>query len=983
MPNVSALFAPIASRRGHWWAWGCLWIAVLLACGHARAQTYSFRDYAQADGLQGMTVNSLLEDRQGVVWVGTELALHRFERERFIPVGQESGLDARYIRALALDASGRLWVASANGVFVRDGGAFVQLLRDGKPIRADSGNVLAAYAGGMVVVSENVLLHLSPDHTGGWSVHPLPLQLADGTSLPAGKALLADGTALWSSCGPHVCRIDENGRTELLGEADGVPERQWRAIFRDHQNTLWLRGGGLVLSRAPGERVFRNHAAPAGTSFDTLSAATTLSEDAQGRLLTRSDRGLVRWEGDHWRYFGHDQGLPISPMVGPLLMQRTGQLWIGTRGLGVQRWLGYGNIEHWDESQGLAEAPTWMIQRLPSGELLVGGDAGSNVLDPRSGRMQPWTLDDGQPLLQSISLALSPTDGAAWVARSSGALARRDPRSGRTVDVLQLGLPINKLLFDAAGTLWITTPRGLYRMPPGAPYQAIRDPGVPAAFVGDVDLDPQGRLWASTREGLYKRQADGAWQRVQVRGALPSQDFFLIDFAPDGELWISLRDTGLWHGRLQADGVLALRAVDDPLVARVMPFILRHDREGRLWLGSSQGLDMLQNGHWSRATRTEGLLWDDMSANAFFEDVDGSIWLGSSRGATHLIDPLRVFAAPPLRVDILRVRRGNQAITPGAQVDWSQVPLDVDISAPGAEGGPDRISFRYRVEGHQARWTQTSLSHLTYPLLPPGTYTLEVQALDAYQRSASPVARLRFVLRPPWWRGVPAVAGYVLLGIAAVIALLRWRTRKLLRRKRELEQLVAERTAELEQDKRELEAARAELALKATHDELTGLLNRAGILHALRGMLARADTSARPLAVVLIDLDHFKLVNDQHGHLAGDAVLAEVGRRLDTLVRGDDRIGRYGGEELLALLPGLSAQSTHRLQALHRGICGNYPIDGGVLPVTCSVGVAWFQPGETLEQLLARADAALYRAKRNGRNRIDYDHVRYDAASSG
>ncbi|WP_115048463.1 ligand-binding sensor domain-containing diguanylate cyclase [Xanthomonas arboricola] len=983
MPNVSALLTRIASRGGHWSARACLWLAGLVMCSHAQAQTYSFRDYAQADGLQGMTVNSLLEDRQGVVWVGTELGLHRFERESFIPVGQESGLDARYIRALALDAAGRLWVASANGVFVRDGGTFVQLLYDGQPIRADSGNVLATYADGMVVVSENALLRLSPEPRGGWSVRPLPLQLADGTRLPVGKALLADGAALWASCGQHICRIDRNGRTALLGHADGVPERQWRAIFRDHQDTLWLRGGGLVLSRAPGQRVFRSHPAPAGTSFDTLSAATTLSEDAQGRLLTRSDRGLVRWEGDRWRYFGHNQGLPISPMVGPLMMQRTGQLWIGTRGLGVQRWLGYGNIEHWDESQGLAEAPTWVIQRLPSGELLVGSDAGSNVLDPRSGRMQPWTLEDGRPLLQSISMALSPIDGAAWVARSSGALARRDARTGRTVDVLQLGLPVNKLLFDAAGTLWITTPRGLYRMPPGAPHQASRDPGVPAAFVGDVDLDQQGRLWASTREGLYNRRADGSWQRVQVRGALPSQDFFLIDFAPDGELWISLRDTGLWHGRLQADGVLALTAVDDPLVARVMPFILRHDRKGRLWLGSSQGLDLLENGRWSRATRTEGLLWDDMSANAFFEDVDGSIWLGSSRGATHLLDPLRVFAAPPLRVDILRVRRGNQTITPGAQLDWSQVPLDVDISAPGAEGGPDRISFRYRVEGHQARWTQTSLSHLTYPLLPPGTYTLEVQALDAYQRSASPVARLRFVLRPPWWRGAPAVAGYVLLSIAAVIALLRWRTRKLLRRKRELEQLVAERTAELEQDKRELEAARAELALKATHDELTGLLNRAGILHALRGMLARADTSARPLAVVLIDLDHFKLVNDQHGHLAGDAVLAEVGRRLDTLMRGDDRIGRYGGEELLALLPGLGAEASHRLQALHRGICGDYPIDGGVLPVTCSVGVAWFQPGETLEQLLARADAALYRAKRSGRNRIDYDHVRWDAAASG
>ncbi|KQQ75908.1 hypothetical protein ASF73_08500 [Xanthomonas sp. Leaf131] len=973
----------MVSRGGHLWTSVWLWVAGLLLCGSALAQTYSFRDYAQADGLQGMTVNSLLEDRQGVVWLGTELGLHRFERERFTPIGQESGLDARYIRALGLDAAGRLWVASANGVFVHEGTTFVQVLRDGKPIRADSGNVVAAYADGVVVVSENTLLRLAPNPAGGWSVHTLPLHLADGSTLPAGKALLADGTALWASCGQHICHIDASGRIDLLSEADGVPERQWRAIFRDHRGAMWLRGGGLVLSRAPGERVFRNHPAPSGTSFDTLSAATTLSEDAQGRLLTRSDRGLVRWEGDHWHYFGHNQGLPISPMVGPVMMQSTGQLWIGTRGLGVQRWLGYGSIEHWDESQGLAEAPTWAIQRLPGGELLVGGDAGSNVRDPHSGRMLPWTLDDGQPLLQTISIALSPLDGAAWVARSSGALARRDPQSGKTADVLQLGVPVNKLLFDAAGTLWITTPHGLYRMRHNAPYEAERDTGLPAAFVGDVDLDRQGRLWASTREGLYRQQTDGSWQRVQVRGDLPSQDFFLLDFSADNEIWISLRDTGLWHGRLQPDGVLQLAAVNDPLVARVMPFILRHDSKGRLWLGSSQGLDMYENGHWSRATRTEGLLWDDMSANAFFEDVDGSIWLGSSRGLSHLIDPLRVFAAPPLRVEVLRVRRGAQAVMPGAKVGWSQVPLDVDISTPGAEGGPDRISFRYRVEGHQARWTSTSLSHLTYPLLPPGTYTLEVQAVDAYQRSVSPTTRFGFELVPPWWRGIAALIGYVLLGIAAVIVLLRWRTRKLLRRKRELEQLVAERTAELEQDKRELEAARAELALKATHDELTGLLNRAGILHALRGMLAHASTKVRPLAVVLIDLDHFKLVNDQHGHLAGDAVLAEVGRRLDALVRGEDRIGRYGGEELLALLPGLSTEATHRLQALHQGICGDYPIAGGALPVTCSIGVAWFEPGETLEQLLARTDAALYRAKRSGRNRIDYDHATHDDAANG
>ncbi|WP_033008550.1 two-component regulator propeller domain-containing protein, partial [Xanthomonas oryzae] len=144
----------------------------------------------------------------------------------------------------------------------------------------------------------------------------------------------------------------------------------------------------------------------------------------------------------------------------------------------------------------------------------------------------------------------------------------------------------------------------------------------------------------------YRRNGT-TWVKIPVRGSLPSQDMLQIDFAPNGEIWLSLRDTGLWHGRLQGDGSLLLQAVDDPLISRIMPFILRHDRKGRLWVGSSQGLDLYQNGHWSRITRAEGLLWDDMSSNAFLEDDDGSIWIGSSRGLSHLRDPQRLFAAQP------------------------------------------------------------------------------------------------------------------------------------------------------------------------------------------------------------------------------------------------------------------------------------------------------------------------------------------------
>ncbi|PPU27360.1 MULTISPECIES: ligand-binding sensor domain-containing diguanylate cyclase [unclassified Xanthomonas] len=972
---ISALFACPASRRAA--SRARLWllaVALLLACvTGAQAQSYSLRDYGQADGLQGMTINGLVEDRRGEVWVATELALHRFERDRFIPVERESGLDARYTRALTLDDAGRLWVATANGVFVRSGERFLQVLKEGKRIRADAGNVIARYRNGVAVISDGALLALTPAADGSWQVQTLTLQTRDGTLLKTGPTLLADGRFLWVSCNAGVCRLDANGTVvETLSDADGVPARRWRVIFRERGGRLWLRGGGIMVSREPGASRFQERPANPHNSFETMSGATTMVEDAHGRMLTRSDHGLVRWDGSHWTDIGTDQGLQLDAMVGPLLFQSTGTLWIGTRGTGLQRLLGYGNIEHLTEAQGMASAPIWSMQRLPDGTLAVGADGGANLLARHAVRAQPWRLEDGKPLSQTLNIAVAP-DGAAWVSYYSGAIARRDPVTGVTRQVMDLPRPGYKILFDATGSVWIATSRGLGHGQASPPYTLVSDPAMATRFIGDIDLDPQGRLWAATGDGLYRR--DGTtWVHVPVTGTLPTQDMYQIDFAPDGEIWLSLRETGLWHGRLQADGSLPVQAVDDPLLSRVMPFILRHDRKGRLWVGSSQGLDLYQQGRWSRITRAEGLLWDDLSSNAFLEDDDGSIWIGSSRGLSHLRDPQRLFVAQALKVEIGQVRRGTQIVRAGSALDWSETPLDIELRTPGVEGGAERISFRYRVEGHQARWTTTSLSHLTYPLLPPGRYTLEVQALDAYQRSASAVARFHFVLRPPWWRGIPALIGYGVLAIAAVIVLLRWRTAKLLRRKRELEQLVAERTAELEQDKRDLESARAALALKATHDELTGLLNRAGILAALRDMLERADATARPLAVVLIDLDHFKLVNDQHGHLAGDAVLAGVGRRMDTLVRGEDRIGRYGGEELLALMPGLAQEATHRLDALHRGICGDYPIDGGWLHVTCSIGVAWFQPGETLEQLLARADAALYAAKRSGRNRIDYDH---------
>jgi len=172
---------------------------------------------------------------------------------------------------------------------------------------------------------------------------------------------------------------------------------------------------------------------------------------------------------------------------------------------------------------------------------------------------------------------------------------------------------------------------------------------------------------------------------------------------------------------------------------------------------------------------------------------------------------------------------------------------------------------------------------------------------------------------------------------------------------------------------RELEKKNAELERLAFYDTLTGLLNRRAILEKLDEWLHHVRRYKARLAVAMLDLDHFKLVNDNYGHRIGDRVLVDAASVMRRSVRATDSLGRYGGEEFLLILPNTDVTGAAIMAERVRAFIEGTPMtdaEGCAFPITVSLGVAEVCAGDDEDLLLSRADSALYRAKDLGRNRV-------------
>ncbi|MEO8805997.1 MAG: two-component regulator propeller domain-containing protein [Burkholderiaceae bacterium] len=217
-----------------------------------------FRQFLQQDGLSNLSINCLLQDRDKLLWVGTDNGLFTFDGVRFARIGAAAGVQETRIFAIAQDAAGRIWVGTSQELYVGSGGKFDTVRANATTLPVTVGSQLSALPDGrMLVVSRRQLYRIgSAGSGGGWQADAFftPLQLQANPQLAAISAAHADRSGvLWLGCGPAICLIDTSG-VQLWGSAQGVPAATWHAFLLDRRGRLWARRRSALYRQTLGAR---------------------------------------------------------------------------------------------------------------------------------------------------------------------------------------------------------------------------------------------------------------------------------------------------------------------------------------------------------------------------------------------------------------------------------------------------------------------------------------------------------------------------------------------------------------------------------------------------------------------------------------------------------------------------------------------------------------------------------------------------------
>lgn len=937
---------------------------------------------------------AVAQDRDGIIYVGNvESGVLVFDGARWsaIPVPNHAT-----VRSLALGADGRIYVGTVGdlGYLKREANGhlvFASLLATVPPADRDFADVWGTHATtqGVYFATASHLFRYTHGALQVWK--------------PATRfhtSFVVDDTLYIREVGRGLLRMVD-GHLQLMPGSERFADDKIYALLADHGPDA-APGDLLLGTRSQGW--FRYHAgtftpwpvdAAAAIQRDGLYGATRLADGALAINTLRGGVYVVDAQGHLAYTLDYASGLH-SNLVLATFVDRDHGLWLAT-GNGVARVDAHAPLSVFDTRNGL-RGEVQALHRY-AGTLFAGTTEGLYRLVPGAGaHFEQIAQVSGQ------NWDLADMAGDLVVASDDGVFAYADRGAGRAPAITSVTHGDAALALQPS----VRTPDRLY-----VGYQdgfgSIRrtahgwvDEGRIKGIHGQIRTitrDPDGSLWLSPWAGGLLHVTFAAATAGGGPGPARIERFGPPQGLPEGLVRATridgairfITDAGIYRRDTASGRFLPAADAAGLVPDTTLPVdSLYQDRRGDVWTTITDAKGVRHTGRalrgphgWQWAVTPLQLI-KGSGANVYLDTGDGTLWIGSDSG---LFRYRRASGAAPPEppATLLRlvgeqgggVLFGARAAADALDVPYAHNAIRFEFALPSFDK-PDGNRYQVWLQGVDRGWSPWAAdAYRDYTNLAPGLYRFHVRGRDAYGQQARE-ATFDFRILPPWYRTWWAWLAWIALAAGALLVLLRWRSAHLQRRNRALEALVQQRTTELAQANTALQEVNQALAQQAITDPLTGLRNRRYlkefIQHDIRAA-RRAD--AGRLLFLMLDIDHFKAINDAWGHAAGDRVLEQLRDILLTAIRASDIPVRRGGEEFLIVARGLPHDDGSPLAERIRVAVAGHTFDlgeGHTTRISCSIGFACYPffaaaPDHLgWEQVVNLADACLYAAKHGGRN---------------
>jgi len=938
------------------------------------AVKYPIINYQTADGLPQNQINAIIQGEWGNILVGTQSGMGKFDGNQFEVYTGNDGLVHNFITGFALDNKNQVWIATHGGLSrIDEKKNTVSNFPHSEPITAinwdKTSNRLWVITGkGIYYIKENEETYRKYDKLRSPDIKGMLISAAGVKYFYSDFQVIVETsskqTVIKSKEKINVLRtIGKNEKEQILAGAE---------------NGLFL-----LENAAPHRWIKYLDLPPASRNI------TDIVEDDTGNMWLGTTRGLLYYnrKENNTLTITNENGL-VNNNITKIFIDKEKNIFIGTR-WGLSQ-LSLDLFKMYDVADGLPHEFVWCFEEDQDNDsILIGCDTGIVALKKKDGKIYDLAINNRLKKTSVRAMVkVGPKDFLIGTRNHGIYRWNRRDKLEQVHPTAQV-FSVLKAPGNDGNIVWWGTDNGLLRHDLKNNTFATFQEGLKDKNIWTLALYDEDTLLVGVGKGIQKFHK-GKFVPFRLGTIIGDPTINDIKIASKFEILVATELNGLYiyrHDENDIQYTLIHLTTANGLTHNDVWSVI-NDGAGNIWFNTSVSLDRYSKGFISHFNKKTGLYGNEGAIHASFKDKNGKLYFGIVPGFVEISPREKSSAIPPPILYIKQIISGADpnsktnaaALTGKMTLPYRQNNVEFHYIAVSTRK-ENPVLYRTRLFPFDKKWSEpTRHTFVTYMNLPPDRYTFQVEANNGGGETPWIESRntITLTIEKPFWLSVWFISLVILSGIGLIFLFIKIRLKALEKQKKHLEELVKQRTEEL-----------ARLSIT---DPLTDLKNRRYLEEKIKediSLIERAiyDQTQFPgrtpqapfflLGIFILDIDHFKKVNDLYGHKAGDTVIVEIARLLLEMFRNSDTIVRWGGEEFLVITRQTEADNSFEMAERIRKRIEEYPfkIDETIsINKTVSIGFAHFPfiPGDAKTvhwtQVISLADSALYIAKKNGRN---------------